>query len=132
MFNKQKCDEIREIIMPGVRAALRNHPEFKDLIIKSGGGRYGTAEYTMKIVFQPQTIAAPQTAEFGQELTDEKVRQGYAQAGTPILYHGGKKGIVIKARTKKYAFRDVADGKEYVIPFTACTLDKAALAAVKR
>ena len=131
MLNKQQCDEIREIIMPHVRAALKNHPNFKDLIVKSGGGRFSSAEFCMKILFQPQTIAAPQTAEFGQELTDDKVRQGYAKPGTPILYSGGKKGVVIKARTKKYLFRDVESGREYIIGFMACSLDKTALAAAK-
>lgn len=61
-------------------------------------------------------------------LTDDHVKSGMAITGTPIIYgRNNKRGIIIKRRTKKYLFKDVDNGKEYVIDFSACTIDKSRL-----
>lgn len=119
---------MQEAIVDAARAAFAENLILKDFVIDIAGGRRGEAETILKFRITPRHITAPTTSYVGGAMTDQAVKEGFAKPGTPITYRADRKGTVrkgtiIKARQKKYLFRDELEQKEYVINFGACTLD---------
>lgn len=114
---------VAERVITILRQHAPNDPVLKDFTVADAGGSIGLG-LTLKVGIMPKVIEIPKTNCFGRELTDDDVRMGLVPAGTPILYGGGKKGTVLNTRIKKYLFRDEATGKQYIISFRHCTLDK--------
>lgn len=112
------------------RKAFAAHPQLKHLKLTYGGGRFDSVEFTAKITLRDTVAPVAAPAVFGKALTDEFLHAGLAPAGTPITFadpaapNRRGKGIILKARRSKYIFQHLGrDGKEMLIPFTACKLD---------
>lgn len=127
------CKVVHEIILKAAQTAIAADPRFKGYQVTYGGGRFASDRATLKFdVFRPMVAATPNGEGISCRhfaVTDDMVKHGLAPAGTPITYNGGRgRGIIVKARTKKYSFVELGTNKPYIISFGGCSLDTIALA----
>jgi hypothetical protein len=127
-MDKRIIKTAQEAVLEAAREAFSKNDALKDFVIDMAGGSFGAVEATLKFRMTPRHITAPTTSYAGGAITDVLVKDGFAKPGTPITYRDRlrnvRKGTIIKARQKKYLFRDELEQKEYVINFSACSLDE--------
>lgn len=124
-MNQLQYMTAKDRIEKAIQVVLESHSETKDLNISFRHSGMSPAGFTTTITVNDPSFVEKIVNNGG--LNNDLVKMGCAPPGTPILYTGKNghlmKGTIVKARTKKYLFTDMIEGKNYIIPFRACQID---------
>ncbi len=102
--------------------ALKVIAEKYNLKLIPRGGKYTSHDLKIGFIFdEPINIIDKPLHKYSTKpLTDIDIKNGFAQRGVKIKLNTGETAIIVNTKRKKYVIE--INGKQYLAPFSICSL----------